>query len=221
MRLSYAAALSFLAAICAFGPLQAQSQDKGPGKAGQFDYYLLALSWSPTWCALTGDDRGDPQCDAGRGLTFTVHGLWPQYESGYPSDCFTTQADPTRAQTQAMADIMGGAGLAFYEWKKHGRCSGLSAGDYFATLRAAHGSVTLPPVFAQVSRDLVLDAQVIEDAFLESNPGLTDRMMTVTCKQGRIQELRLCLARDLTPRDCAPDVARDCTLEDALLAAPR
>jgi len=207
-----------LSILCA-GP--AQSQDLGPGKPGDFDYYLLALSWSPTWCDLTGEARGDPQCDAGRGLTFTVHGLWPQHEQGYPSDCFAAFPDPSRAQTAAMADIMGGAGLAFYEWKKHGRCSGLSAADYFATLRRAHDRLIMPPVFAQVSRDLRLDPQVIEDAFLDSNPTLTDAMMTVTCKSGRIQELRLCLTRDLTPRACAPDVARDCAQPDAMLPAPR
>ena len=203
------------------GALPALGQDRGPGKAGAFDYFLLSLSWSPTWCALTGDARQDPQCDAGRELTFIVHGLWPQYENGYPSDCFTPEADPSRRQTAEMADIMGGAGLAFYQWKKHGRCTGLTATAYFDTLRQAHAGVTIPPVFADISRDLTLDAQVIEDAFLEVNPGLTDRMMTVTCKQGRIQELRLCLTRDLAPRACAPDVARDCTLPDALLEAPR
>lgn len=207
-----------LSILCA---LSAQAEDQGPGKAGQFDYYLLALSWSPNWCALTGEGRDDPQCDAGRGLTFTVHGLWPQYEQGYPSNCFTTQPDPSPRQTEGMADIMGGAGLAYYEWKKHGRCSGLSAAAYFATLRAARDAITIPPVFSQLDRDLTLAPQVIEDAFLEANPGLSDHMMTVTCKQGRIQELRLCLDRDLAPRDCAPDVARDCALPDALLAAPR
>lgn len=215
MRAFWALALSILCA------LSAQAQDRGPGKAGEFDYYLLALSWSPTWCALTGDARDDPQCDAGRGLAFTVHGLWPQYDQGFPSDCFTTKPDPSTRQTEAMADIMGGAGLAFYEWKKHGRCSGLSAADYFATLRAAHAAIIIPPVFGQVHRDLTVAPQVIEDAFLEANPGLTDRMMSVTCKQGRIQELRLCLTRDLRPRDCAPDVARDCSLPEALLEAPR
>lgn len=215
MRALAALALSILCA----GP--AKAQDRGPGKPGDFDYYLLALSWSPTWCALTGDDRGDPQCDAGRGLGFTVHGLWPQHEQGYPSNCHTPEADPSRRQTQAMTDIMGGAGLAFHQWKKHGSCAGLSAQAYFDTLRQAHAAIALPPVLGQVHQDLTLDAQVIEDAFLASNPGLTDRMMTVTCKGGRIQELRLCLTRDLQPRDCAPDVARDCTLPDVLLAAPR
>lgn len=110
-------------------------------KAGDFDYYVMSLSWSANWCALTGDARDDPQCDAGRGLTWTLHGLWPQYEDGYPSYCRTGQSDPSRSDTAAMADIMGGAGLAFYEWKKHGRCSGLSAKDYFAASRKDRKSV--------------------------------------------------------------------------------
>lgn len=190
-------------------------------RAGEFDYYLLALSWSPAWCALTGDDRHDPQCDAGRGLTFTVHGLWPQYEAGYPSDCFTTYSDPSRTATAAMTDIMGGAGLAFYEWQKHGRCSGLSARDYFATLRRARDSITIPPVFAKIDHDLTIDASVIQDAFLEKNRQLGADGVTVTCKQGKIQEVRICLTRDLAPRTCAPDVARDCALPDAELDAVR
>ncbi len=29
-------------------------------KAGEFDYYVLALSWSPNWCALEGDSKNSP-----------------------------------------------------------------------------------------------------------------------------------------------------------------
>ena len=198
--------------------LPALAQDN---RAGAFDYYLLALSWSPSWCALTGDDRGDPQCDAGTGLTFTVHGLWPQYEQGFPADCFSTNPDPSRADTAAMTDIMGGAGLAFYEWKKHGRCSGLAARDYFATLRRARDSITIPPVFAAIDHDITIDPSVIEDAFLEQNSQLDADGLTVTCKQGKIQEVRICLTRALQPRACAADVARDCTLQGAELDAVR
>ena len=32
-------------------------------KAGEFDYYVLSLSWSPNWCALTGRAQNSPQCD--------------------------------------------------------------------------------------------------------------------------------------------------------------
>ena len=71
-----------------------------------------------------------------------------------------------------MADIMGGSGLAFYEWKKHGRCSGLSATAYYSAMRRAYASVAIPPIFAHISKDLKVPALVIEDAFLENNPGL-------------------------------------------------
>jgi ribonuclease T2 len=207
--------LLFLLALAAL-PARAQTDS-----AGEFDYCLLSLSWSSAWCTLTGDARDDPQCDAGRGHTFIVHGLWPQHELGYPADCRTTMPDPSRAETAAMADIMGGAGLAFYEWKKHGRCSGLSAQAYFATLRRAYDALTIPPVFADITRDLTIDARVIEDAFLDSNPSLDPDQITVTCKSGLIQEVRLCLTRDLAPRTCGNDVIRDCTLPDAELTALR
>jgi ribonuclease T2 len=131
------------------------------------------------------------------------------------------ERDPTRAETAAMADIMGGAGLAFYQWKKHGRCSGLSAPDYYATARQAFGKVTIPPVFTQMSKTLEVPAEVIEGAFLESNPGLARDQITVTCKQGYIQEVRICLTRDLEPRRCGADTIRDCRLDDAVLPAVR
>ncbi len=205
-----------LALLLAASPALAEGEP-----AGDFDYYVMSLSWSPNWCALTGDDRRDPQCDVGLGLTFILHGLWPQYDEGYPSDCRATQRDPSRADAAAMADIMGGSGLAWYQWKKHGRCAGLPAPDYYALMRRAYADVTIPPVFAKITKDLTVPASVIEGAFLESNPSLSRDQITVTCQSGMIQEVRICLAKDLTPRRCGPDVIRDCTLPDAGLDAVR
>ncbi|WP_416914609.1 MAG: ribonuclease T2 family protein [Roseicyclus sp.] len=190
-------------------------------RAGDFDYYVLALSWTPTWCALEGDDRNSPQCDAGQGYGFTLHGLWPQYEDGWPSFCPTAARPPSRAETGAMVDIMGSSGLAWHQWRKHGSCTGLSAQDYFRLSRLAYDRVTRPDLLRRLDRPVRLPAQVIEDAFLEENPALTDEMLTVTCRDGRVQEVRLCLTRDLDPRACAPDVARDCTLQDALFEPMR
>lgn len=198
------------------------SQARAEGeKAGRFDYYVMSLGWSSNWCALEGDARRDPQCNPGRGLTWTLHGLWPQFEQGYPSNCRTGQADPNRAATAAMADIMGGAGLAFYEWKKHGRCTGLSAPDYYSLLRRAYQTVAIPPLFSNVSKDLTLPASVIEDAFVEANPAIPRNALTVTCKAGMIQEVRICLDKSLSPRACGADVSRDCTLPDVALDAVR
>ena len=190
-------------------------------RAGDFDYYVLSLGWSPTWCALTGDGRRDPQCDAGTGFGFTLHGLWPQYEEGWPQYCRTVERDPTRGETAAMADIMGGAGLAFHEWKKHGRCTGLSAGQYFDLSRQAYDAVKLPEILQGLSKDIALPASVVEEAFLESNPNLKREMVTVTCEDGMIDEVRICLDRDLSPRRCGDDVIRDCRLKDAVMEAVR
>jgi len=204
--------LMTIAALCWAGAAKAEGE-----AAGDFDYYVLSLSWSSGWCALEGDAHDDPRCDAGRGLTFVLHGLWPQYEDGWPSYCRTTERDPSRAMTAAMADIMGDAGPAFYQWKKHGRCSGLPPDEFFNLARKAFTGITIPEVFADIDRPITLSANVVEDAFLEQNPGLVRDQITITCKGGLIQEARICLTADLTPRRCGQDVIRDCRLMDAVL----
>ncbi|SPH24526.1 Ribonuclease [Defluviimonas aquaemixtae] len=190
-------------------------------RAGEFDYYVLALSWSPSYCALEGDARGDDQCHPRHDYGFTLHGLWPQYEQGWPSNCRTQERNPSRADTAAMADIMGSAGLAWYQWKKHGRCSGLSSDDYFAAARRAYEQVNPPDVFAPLDRDVKLPASVVEEAFVEANAGLEASMITIICRAGRIREARICLTRDLNFRACGEDVARDCRMPDALMEAVR
>lgn len=186
-------------------------------RAGDFDYFVLSLSWSPTWCALEGDARGSDQCDDRHDHGWILHGLWPQHETGWPSFCRTVARDPSRAETAAMADIMGTSGLAWYQWKKHGRCAGLPPDDYFALARQAYEEVARPDVFRRLDRAVKLPASVVEEAFLEANGDWTPDMVTITCKAGRIEEARVCLTKDLKPRECAPDVARDCTTRDALL----
>ena len=146
-KLIVAATLAIATALAL--PLSAEGE-----RAGDFDHYVLSLSWSANWCAREGDERNDPQCDDGRGITWVVHGLWPQNPVGYPSYCRTVERDPTRGETAAMADVFGGAGAAFYQWKKHGRCSGLSSQAYYDTARAALNTLTLPPVFADLHKDV-------------------------------------------------------------------
>jgi ribonuclease T2 len=190
-------------------------------RAGDFDYFVMALTWSPNWCALEGDARDDDQCDARHAYGFTLHGLWPQYESGYPSGCRSAERDPSRAETGSMTDIMGSGGLAWYQWKKHGRCTGLTARDYFATARRAYGSVSLPDVFQRLNRSITLPASVVEDAFVEANPALPRDAITITCEAGMIQEVRLCLTKDLSPRRCGDDAIRDCQMKDAVMEPVR
>ena len=190
-------------------------------RSGVFDYYVLSLSWSPTWCALEGDARRSPQCEDDADFGWVMHGLWPQYDRGWPSYCPTTERNPSRAMTRDMADIMGTPGLAWHQWNKHGVCSGLSATDYYAVSREAYGAINRPEVFRRLDKAIKLPASVVEEAFLEVNPQLEPDMITITCKQGRIQEARICLSRSLQPVRCGRDVVRDCTATDALFAPIR
>ncbi|WIY27185.1 ribonuclease T2 [Parasedimentitalea psychrophila] len=189
--------------------------------AGEFDYYVLALSWSPNWCALEGDARGSDQCDSRHDYGWTLHGLWPQFHRGWPSYCHSSVAPPSRQMSAEMSGIMGSAGLAWHQWKKHGTCSGLSAQHYYALMRQAYASISRPAVFRKLDKGITLPAALVETAFLQANPFLGKDMLTVTCRDGYIQEARVCLSKDLTPVPCGRDVIRDCRLKNARLAPVR
>ncbi len=201
-------------ALTAAAPFAAQAEGE---RAGDFDYYVMALSWSPTWCATTGEARDSAQCAPRAKHAFVLHGLWPQHEEGWPAYCRTGARDPSRGQSAAMEDIMGTDGAAWYQWKKHGRCAGVSAQAYYGLMREAYKSVTIPEVFLKLNKDVKLPASVVEEAFLEANPALARDMLTVTCDADRISEVRVCLDKDLAPRRCGADAIRDCQRKDALM----
>jgi ribonuclease T2 len=207
-----------LTLIFALTALTARAEDE---RAGDFDYYVMALSWSANWCAIEGDARNSPQCDEAADHGWILHGLWPQFHRGYPSFCQTARRAPSRSMTADMANIMGTGGLAWHQWRKHGTCTDLEATDYFALSRAAYTTITRPEVFRKLDRTVRLPASVVERAFLEANPSLTRDSITITCRQGYIQEARICLSRDLAPVPCGRDVIRDCTLSDAIFTPLR
>jgi ribonuclease T2 len=212
MRCIYLALLLCLTAITA----RAEGQ-----RPGTFDYYVMALSWSANWCALEGDARKSPQCDTREDHGWILHGLWPQFHRGFPSFCQTAKRAPSRGMTTDMADIMGTGGLAWHQWKKHGTCTGLDAAAYYDLSRRAYATVTRPAIFRKLDRTVKLPASVVEDAFLKENPELTRDSITITCRNGYIQEARICLSRELEPVPCGADVIKDCTLKDALFTPLR
>lgn len=193
--------------VAALGPWAAWAEGEAPGG---HDHYVLALTWQPAWCALEGEAacHGD--------LGWTLHGLWPQHEEGWPSWCPTDAPAPTRAEVAAMADLMGSGTLAGHQWRKHGTCSGLSGQGYLALSRRAFEAVTRPAILERVEAPLRIAPAVVEAAFLEANPGLTPDGVTITCREGRILEARICLTRGLEPRPCSPEVARDCAADAPL-----
>ena len=180
--------------------------------AGEFDYYVLSLSWSPNWCVLEGDARGSDQCDTRHDHGWILHGLWPQYERGFPDYCQTAERAPSRNMTRDMADIMGTSGLAWHQWKKHGTCTGLSPAQYYDLSRVAYTSINRPDILRRLTETVKVAPEVIEETFLKANTGLKADQITITCKSGHIKEARICLTKDLKPRRCGADVLRECSV---------
>lgn len=183
------------------------SNESLPAGTG-FDFYVLSLSWSPSYCAAEGSRANRQQCDTGRPYGFLVHGLWPQYEQGYPQDCDTSQPrDVAFSQAKQLSDIMPSTGLVTYQWRKHGSCSGLTQRDYFATMRQAAKRVSIPSAYRQPNQRGPVNPQVLEQAFTAANPGLQKDGIAVTCDRDYLREVRICLTKDLAFRSC-PEVDR-------------
>ena len=184
----------------------ARSVQRSSGVAtGDFDFYVLALSWSPGFCEQSRSNSR--QCEPGANLGFVVHGLWPQYEHGFPSDC----GGPTTVSRMALDRAKGvypDEGLARYEWRKHGTCSGRSPGDYFDDVARARSSVTIPDIFARASADQTLSTQQIEQAFRDANTRLRPGMMSLECRRDALAEVRICFTKDLTAFRACPEVSR-------------
>jgi ribonuclease T2 len=210
--LSLCAALATLV----FAASSALAEDK----AGEFDFYVLSLSWSPTYCA-TGNNP-DPASCARRPHGFEVHGLWPEYEHGFPQDCASSEPRWLDSRIHDhVADIMPSLGLAGYEWRKHGICAGLGQSAYFALLRRAYEAVVIPSDLAAPATDVHLSPKKVEEAFIAANPGMPPAGIAVTCKRGMLDEVRVCLTKSLAPRPC-PDVDRDaCALPSIGVPAVR
>lgn len=192
----------------------------GPAAAdrpGDFDFYVLSLSWSPSYCEAEGD-RDDPECSGGRPYAFTVHGLWPQWESGWPQFC-DTRDRPRDRDIQSVDDLMPSDGLVRHQWRKHGACSGLSVGDYFTLLRRAREAVTIPPALRRLDRHVMVDPDAVEAAFRVANPPIPAAGIAVTCDQRRLREVRICLTRELGFRAC-PEVDRNACRRDRVVMPP-
>jgi ribonuclease T2 len=176
--------------------------------AGVFDYYVLSLSWSPTFCAGLRDGRYEAQCDnsKGRPYAFVLHGLWPQFQRGWPQQC----ASPDRGYVprrvaDRMLDIMPSDKLIFSEYRKHGTCTGLGVDGYFDLARQLHDKVKIPQRFVGLTDDrlLVSPDELVAD-FLRANPQLKPDMIAVSCggPGHRLREVRICFDKAGSFRAC-------------------
>ena len=174
------------------------------GTPGKFDYYVVALSWSPSFCAGEGRRGKSPQCAGTRPYAFVLHGLWPQYETGWPDHCPTRQKPwVARQLINSMLDIMPARGLVIHQYKKHGTCSGLDPESYFQTARKAFETIKIPARYLRPQKPVLISPREIENDFLKTNHNLTPDMISIACgRNKRLRELRICFSKGLELRPC-------------------
>jgi ribonuclease T2 len=186
---------------------------------GQFDYYLLSLSWSPAFCI---QQPNSAECNGPRRYGFIVHGLWPQNERGWPENCRGNTEVPDSVM-QGISDLMPARKLIYHEWSAHGTCSGLDPAAFFALVRRAHDSVVVPAPFKSPSAAIEQMPAAIVNAFLQANPRLPAQSVAVTCSgrgAPRLREVHVCFDRDLNARSCSADVLRGACRASSVIVPP-
>jgi len=216
--------LALAAGIAIATTATASAQDRRQNTPGEFDYYVLSLSWSPSFCEEASErgneGRSQVQC-GGRPFSFVVHGLWPQYEHGFPEYCQRPSPRLDRNIVSSMLDLMPAPRLIFNEWDKHGTCSGLGPRAYFETIRKARSAVRIPPEYLELSEPKTVAPAEIEDAFIKANPGLSASAIAVTCNRTRLSEVRICMSKDMQFRACDEIDRRACRRDQVVMPPMR
>ncbi len=196
----------------------AEEQVSAP--AGDFDFDVLALSWSPDYCATSGGN--DPQqCSLGKKLGFVLHGLWPQYDKGYPSNCSTVKL--SAAVKAQFPGLYPSASLYDHEWEKHGTCSGLTPQGYLTLSKQLKESVAIPDPYRGPEKPIRVTAAQLKSQFASVNPGLNESDLAVYCSgSGRfLQELYVCFSLEGKPASCSAEIrneaAKTCPNPDFLV----
>lgn len=186
-----------------------------------FDFYVLALSWSPGYCRSEGDRANQQQCDRADPFGFVVHGLWPQFDDGYPEFCGSNEGSSVPREIQAeMFDIMPSRGLINHQWKKHGTCTGLPLDVYFDATRVAFEEITIPDAFLDRSNTTSIDPDDVETAFRDADPELAADEIAVTCDRRFLRDVRICMSKTLDEFVSCPQVDRRSCRRETVVVPP-
>jgi ribonuclease T2 len=204
-RRSVAGAL--LVGLLTCGVADAKSRRRKAPASSDFSYYMLVLSDAPDFCAQPQGNKDPRECGVGRRIGFVVHGLWPQSETSRGSGSCGPASPVSRAIIQATLRYIPTESLIQHEWATHGTCSGLGVADYFAALRKARDSLTLPPDLNRASQKQQFSPAQVESKVAAANPTFPKAAFRTSCyRDGELQEIRVCLNKDLSPRACGPSV---------------
>lgn len=190
-----------------------------PPTDADFDYYVLALSWSPDYCAANPEDQ--QQCAIGKKFAFVLHGLWPQYDKGYPSNCGDERL-PDSLKDQ-FPRLFPSDKLFDHEWEKHGTCTGLLPAEYLSLSKQFKEQVQIPDAYRAPASPFRSTVDQLKQEFVQANPALLETSLAVNCSgSGRfLKELFVCISKEGQPAACAADVqknaSKSCGRQDFLV----
>ena len=186
------------------------------------DYLTLVLSWSPTYCLSDAGKRDRQQCSSKRSYAFVVHGLWPQYEKGWPDYCAGEKAPWIEDDTLELAQtFMPSRKLVIHEWKKHGTCYSSQPEAYFDATETLFRSINIPRQHQNPKDWITTSPQDLKSAFLEANPQFPTQGISIHCGNARdraqLKEIRLCYDRTGAPRNCGGNEKRQCRAKQLVM----
>lgn len=217
-RYSDSVARACLLSMAIVAALSAQARRARPD--APFDYYVLALSWAPAFCAQPGAAAGNPkECAPRAGVGFVVHGLWPEVAAGKSPESCGTSKPVSKAVVEYVLRDMLSPGLVQHEWATHGICTGLTSFDYFGAIVQVRAAVQIPVQLTSIEDQIRESPQQIETQFAGANASFPREAFRTFCPRGVLQEERICFDKSLKPQACTASVG-ECTIP-AVIIRPR
>lgn len=192
-------------------PVSAATNGAGPQAGGtpqHYDFMILALSWSPTFCASSAKRGDSAQCQNPANRGFVVHGLWPQANDGARLRCGDGKAEFSKALFERALDVFPDLNLAQAQWQRHGQCFGLSPDVYLDRTETARSKLVIPERLRAITQPASLGPEDIRRDFVRANSGLTVDAISVSCRKSTLVEVLICMKSDLSGFEPCPQVAK-------------
>ncbi|MDE8653822.1 ribonuclease T2 family protein [Novosphingobium album (ex Liu et al. 2023)] len=177
-------------------------QPDGPVRHTAISGYVLAASWSPEYCRMSGN-RGSMQCSGINGrFGFVLHGLWPEGRKGADPQWCAATPRPSPDLIRRNLCMTPAPRLLEHEWAKHGSCMAKTPETYFKVSGILWRSLRWPDA-DHLSRQPDLTAGKLRDAFLQLNPGWKrEAIGIVASRSAWLREIKLCYDRHFLPARC-------------------
>ena len=194
-----------------------------------YDYLMLSQHWLPSMCLgleagydSTVTHQAGARCTSETSSVLAIHGLWPNYQAGFPQCCGSAlpldpqavrawpedlrarlqaqQPDPTTSDFDAaICEIYN------HEWQKHGTCfvdtvdTDADARSYFEVGIELADRLARPTVQLNAWAGSTRRRAEIEALYPKAVQVLCDSR-----QEDRLLEIHTCWSRELEMVDCAP-----------------